>query len=293
MTLISVEQFKNKYNGASVDFDKKFNAQCVDLFNFYNAEVVGAPFIGTPVTNGARDLYEVDSSTTRDYYQKLTANIELQVGDVMVYADPYGRDTVQGKQIYYGHVRIYVGNNEAIEQNGKVQYKTTVVPADKKYMIGILRPKMFQNQSSPQEVPHQAINKNKHTIQKGDTFWGLEEYYGIEHGKLQQINPTLDARKLPIGGEINLRGEEPQPIAASETYYNIVRNDTFWGLEDAWAIPHGSLQQLNPGVDPHRLQIGQRIRRSQSGIKALDRCHFAMAHGSVGAWRVCVYVDCK
>lgn len=46
------------------------------------------------------------------------------------------------------------------------------------------------------------------------------------------------------------------------TYYQIKRGDTFWGLENAWQLPHGRLQALNPTLDPRKLQIGQKIRRS-------------------------------
>lgn len=47
-----------------------------------------------------------------------------------------------------------------------------------------------------------------------------------------------------------------------ESTYIIKRNDTFWGLEKAWRMPHGTLQRLNPKLDPKKLQIGQKIRRS-------------------------------
>lgn len=49
---------------------------------------------------------------------------------------------------------------------------------------------------------------------------------------------------------------------SAETRYNIKKGDTFWGLEDAWGIAHGTLQRLNPDIDPKKLQIGQSIRRS-------------------------------
>lgn len=262
MTLLSVQQFVDKYNGSAVDFDKKYGAQCVDLFNFYNAEVVGAPFIGTPATGGARDLYEHDSPVRAQHYKKLAANSQLQTGDVLVYGEPNGRYIENGRVIFLGHVRMYIGDGRYIEQNGKIAGKT-IVDSDKVGgLLGILRPLRFIGENSPQDVTPTPQNKNKHKIESGDTFWGLEERYNIPHGTLQQLNPQYDAKALPIGGEIILTAESAPAPSAGATYYTIKPNDTFWGLEDAWQLPHGTLQRLNPEYDPRALPIGARIKRS-------------------------------
>ncbi len=260
--MISVQEFVKQYDGTSVDFDKHYGAQCVDLFNFYNRDVVGAPRIGTPITGGARDLWENAAGTPTNYYRRVSATEQFRVGDVLVYGEPYGRYIDGGRQRFYGHVVIYVGNDHVIEQNGKVSQKTVVREAYRSGLIGILRPLRFEPKIAPESAPEQPQNKNKHLIASGDTFWGLEERYTIPHGTLQKLNPQLDPRRLAIGSEIVISGEPaPQP-STNETYYKIARGDTFWGLENAWQIPHGTLQQLNPGINPRELQIGQRIRRS-------------------------------
>lgn len=258
----TITQFITDYDGKSVDYDKKYGAQCVDLFNFYNSEVVNAPFIGTPATGGARDLYEVESGTRAKFYKKLTADSQLQAGDVVVYGAPNGRYVENGQTFYLGHVRIYVGNGNFIEQNGKTSQVTTVSNMKVGGILGVLRPLKFIGQNSPQNVSPTTPNQNKHTIQKGDTFWGLEERYNLAHGTLQQLNPGLDPKGLKIGSEIIIRDEPTTTTRTAETYYIIQENDTLWGLEDAWQLPHGTLQTLNPGIKPRSLQIGQRIRRS-------------------------------
>ena len=262
MVLISVQEFIKKYDGTSIDFDKVFGAQCVDLFNYYNKEVVGAPRIGTPITGGARDIWENEKSTPLDFYRRVSASEQLRVGDVLIYGEPHGRHIENGVQKYYGHVNIYIGNNRVIEQNGKVAQKTVVREVFSSGLIGILRPLRFEPKLDPQNVPDQTENKNKHVIASGDTFWGLEERYNIEHGTLQKLNPQLDPRRLAIGSTIIIKEESVPTANTNETYYTIRSGDTFWGLEDAWGIAHGTLQRLNPGIEPRSLQIGQRIRRS-------------------------------
>lgn len=260
MAQISVQQFVENYKGKSVDFDHVWNEQCVDLFNFYNRDVVGGKWFGTPVTHGARDLYEVASARRDEVFAVLPPTMELQIGDAIIYGEPYGRVVENGVTKYLGHVRIYIGSGQTIEQNGRVAYTTTITPLTTKGMIGILRPKRFINNSSPQNVPTNTTNQNKHTIQKGDTFWGLEESNGWTHGTLQQLNPGLDPKTLAVGSEIVIPGQPAPQLSTSEEFYTIRDGDTFWALENARQLPHGTLQQLNAGQDPRKLQIGQRIR---------------------------------
>lgn len=260
--VISVQSFVEKYNNKALDFDKQFGAQCVDLFNYYNKEVVGGQFIGTPATMGARDLYEVDSEARAKSYKKLGSTEKLAIGDVLVYGPPLGRIVENGRQVFYGHVAMYIGNNQVIQQNARISQKTTIDPVSTSGLLGILRPLRFIGENSPQNTSPAPQHKNKHTIKSGDTFWGLEESNGWTHGILQQLNPGIDPKKLQIGAEIAIPEGNAAPQSAPETYYTIKSGDTFWELENAWQIEHGTLQDLNPGVDPRQLQIGQRIRRS-------------------------------
>lgn len=115
--------------------------------------------------------------------------------------------------------------------------------------------------AAPTLEPVTSVN-GSYTIRKNDTFWAIEERLGLAHGTLQKLNPSLDPKKLVVGS--NIKTSQPSTPGKSnpQTYYTVRRNDTFWGLELAWRLPHGTLQKLNPGVNPKRLKIGQKIRRS-------------------------------
>lgn len=260
--MISVQQFVEKYEGKSVDFDKHYGAQCVDLFNYYNQEVVVGSWIGTPDTGGARDLWESSISARDDSYRKLPASSKLQIGDVLVYGEPQGRVVENGVQKFYGHVAIYVGSNRLIQQNARKNQRTTVEPLFKTGLLGILRPVRFINQSDPQDVKTNSQNQHKHIISHGQTFWGLEEENGWKHGTLQELNPKLDPKNLEIGSTIIVPTKPSTSTDSAKTYYNIAAGDTFWELENAWQLPHGRLQELNPKLNPRELQVGARIRRS-------------------------------
>jgi LysM repeat protein len=50
------------------------------------------------------------------------------------------------------------------------------------------------------------------------------------------------------------------PEMPSTDFYTVEDKNTFWGLEEAWDLPHGVLQSLNAGQDPRTLRPGQQIR---------------------------------
>jgi LysM repeat protein len=51
----------------------------------------------------------------------------------------------------------------------------------------------------------------------------------------------------------------PVPTPATGNFSTIVEGDTFWGLESQHGWPHGTLADLNPGVNPDTLRIGSQI----------------------------------
>lgn len=109
---------------------------------------------------------------------------------------------------------------------------------------------------APRTPPADGI----YVIQPNDTFWGLEERWNLPHGTLQQFNVGIDPRTLRIGQHIRTTASDNVPAPVTTRSYTIQQGDTFWGLEEAWQLPHGTLQQLNPDQNPRTLQIGQSIR---------------------------------
>lgn len=53
-------------------------------------------------------------------------------------------------------------------------------------------------------------------------------------------------------------GKKEEPINGAS--YTIQSGDTFWCIETKMGIKHGTLQLLNPSVNPGKLQVGQQIR---------------------------------
>lgn len=136
----AVNSFVANYQGHGVDTDNAFGNQCVDLFNLYNREVVGGAQIGTPVTGGARDLYEAFPASAAETYERIPAGQTAQPGDVAVWGATASNQ--------WGHVAMVV----SAEPNGlKVFQQNGFNPGGAAYLdihsynglLGYLRPKKF------------------------------------------------------------------------------------------------------------------------------------------------------
>lgn len=158
--------------------------------------------------------------------------------------------------------------------NGQVDFDESVA-AD----YGAWTPDQKQQPPLP-PVPSPAPGALEYVIKSGDTFWGLEEKNGWVHGTLQNLNPTINPATLKIGSSIRIpntgmTGAGATPPAASAKH-TIVAGDTFYGLEATNGWKHGTLQGLNPGINPTQLQIGQQIN-VPGGDKPAEPAHATTA----------------
>ena len=98
-----------------------------------------------------------------------------------------------------------------------------------------------------------------YTIQAGDTFFSLAQRFGTTVQAIQAANPGVDPNRLQIGQRICIPVQQPQPPTCPGFFYTIQAGDTFFTLAQRYGTTVQAIQAANPGVDPNRLQIGQRI----------------------------------
>lgn len=143
MTLLTVDEFLNKYQNKSWDFDNGYPKnnpfQCFDLFQFYNRDVVGGQFVPG---NGAKDIW---TTYPKDLYERIPngpTNYPIK-GDCVIWGTAYGP---------YGHVAICSedGNPQTDSFTVLSQNDPAGVPSiyktysDWKGVLGWLRPKPKQ-----------------------------------------------------------------------------------------------------------------------------------------------------
>lgn len=100
---MTLQEFKNKYNGKAIDYDGAYGNQCVDLMNQYCVEVLG---IQNPIqVLGGSTAYEIYQNYNGSQFIK-TLNTPTgvpQAGDIVFW------DTTIGSA---GHVAIFVSGDQ-------------------------------------------------------------------------------------------------------------------------------------------------------------------------------------
>jgi len=76
----------------------------------------------------------------------------------------------------------------------------------------------------------------------------LRDENGMQ-SEVEELESTIDDDRLGL--------------KSTNSTYTIKKGDNFWDLENSFSLPHGSLQKVNPTLDPKKLKIGQ-------GINLLD-----------------------
>lgn len=147
-TFADVDAFFARWNGKSVDRDGAFGAQCVDFAAQYTAELFGVGYLPTPVTGGARDIYERFS--LGQYFDKIpnTPDFVPHKGDVVVWT------AFSNNQ--FGHIAIATGEGDttwfnSYDQNWNAQ-RVEKVRHNYNSVLGVLRPKGLVEQTNQGDV---------------------------------------------------------------------------------------------------------------------------------------------
>jgi murein DD-endopeptidase MepM/ murein hydrolase activator NlpD len=98
-----------------------------------------------------------------------------------------------------------------------------------------------------------------HTIVAGDTFGSLARKYNTTSEAIQKLNPGVEPTKIRIGQRICVRGTGAA-TNSNATYHVVKSGDTFSHIAAKYHTTSKRIQELNPKVDPAKIQIGQKIR---------------------------------
>ncbi len=99
-----------------------------------------------------------------------------------------------------------------------------------------------------------------YSIRVGDTLYKLSQRFRISVDAIIKANPGIDPQRLQIGQQICIPGE-PSTVGCppGSTLYIIQAGDTLYKLSQRFGVAVDAIIRANPGIDPQRLQIGQRI----------------------------------
>lgn len=91
-------------------------------------------------------------------------------------------------------------------------------------------------------------------VKEGETLVSIAARVGIAREEIEALNPGVDWLNLQIGQLLCLPGERPCP---SGIYWQVEAGDTLHKIAVEVGTTVAEILELNPGVDPLNLQIGQ------------------------------------
>jgi LysM repeat protein len=99
----------------------------------------------------------------------------------------------------------------------------------------------------------------RYRIQAGDTFASLARRYQTTISAIRRANPGVVPTQLRVGQIICIPQVSGGPCPVGTFSYTIRAGDTLYSLSRRYNTTIRSIVDLNPGLDPQRLRIGQVI----------------------------------
>lgn len=116
-----------------------------------------------------------------------------------------------------------------------------------------------------------------YTVKKGDRLTDIARKFEISYNTLKLWNGLEHGSDIKVGQVLTLRkpkksvttsNEKPKSdppkgntlSSGDKTYYTIKSGDNLWAISQKYGTTIDAIKKLNPGINPSRLQSGQRIR---------------------------------
>lgn len=94
-------------------------------------------------------------------------------------------------------------------------------------------------------------------VEEGDTLFKIATELGLALEDLLELNPGIDPENLQVGQLVCLPAEFPP--CPSGVFWEVAAGDTLYSIAIAVGTTVEKLFELNPGIDPYNLRIGQKI----------------------------------
>lgn len=99
---------------------------------------------------------------------------------------------------------------------------------------------------------------SQYTVKAGDTYTTIARQYGITVEALGAANPTINPTRLLIG-QILCIPPAPEGCPEGYTQHTVKAGDSFYKLARQYGVAVAVIEAANPGADPNRLTIGQKL----------------------------------
>jgi len=102
-----------------------------------------------------------------------------------------------------------------------------------------------------------AAGPGRHLVMPGDTVSGLAQRYGVPMQQIVRLNGLRPPYRIHVGQVLEIG---TPPAAPAGRIHRVRRGETLSHIAGRYGLRLGDLVAANPGIDPDRLLVGQRIR---------------------------------
>jgi membrane-bound lytic murein transglycosylase D len=117
-----------------------------------------------------------------------------------------------------------------------------------------------------------------HKVKKGDKLSELAKKYGISYSTLKLWNGLAHGSDMKVGQILSLRKPKKKPSTTKKPsssssskpktpttsgngkYYTVRKGDNLWAISKKHGTTIDAIKKLNPGLNPQKLQSGQKLR---------------------------------
>lgn len=97
-----------------------------------------------------------------------------------------------------------------------------------------------------------------YVVRRGETLASIAARYGVTEAALRRANPFLDGIRLRPGLPLCIPPRRPVVCPGGFTY-TIIAGDNIYRIASRYGTTVAAILRANPGLDPNRLYVGQRI----------------------------------
>ena len=108
-----------------------------------------------------------------------------------------------------------------------------------------------------------------HTVQAGETLYGLSKLYGVGEKVILENNPTLNGGlrsdvniRIPVIGAVGESQPSDRKLRKTFDFHFVAKGETLYAISRQYEIPVNTIIEDNPGIDPTHLRLGSAASRS-------------------------------
>lgn len=182
--------------------------------------------------------------------------------------------TMNGKQYYYYKVKsketIYgIAHKLHLSQEEIVKYNPTAATGVKDKQLLFFPVADFNKQPAAEPQQNPTLPKSSdftHTVQPGETLFGLSKTYGISIDDIIAQNPVLNGGKLKSGMVLHIS----QPTSGS-IFVKIEPGNTLFSTAKRYNTTVEQIMSENPGISPSNFKAGEVIRVTPDSAKPIEK----------------------